>query len=125
VNITFCFLESQRNPYSDNEDIDKCSSIWVAQSWLFAGSREFTLVPTLGRIELDPSAYLFALAYSCRLFTNDLETIFAGDKQIITCLDTCVVHLLVFLACGQDNVLLETAMRESALNLFLQNFCLT
>jgi hypothetical protein len=27
VNITFCFLESQRNPYSDHEGIDKCSSI--------------------------------------------------------------------------------------------------
>lgn len=47
-----------------------------------------------------------------------------GDEQFITCLDLNIAQLPVLLACGQDGVLLNTAMRESALNPFLQNFCL-
>jgi hypothetical protein len=58
------------------------------------------------------------------LFTQDIETLFDGDEQFITCLDPSIAQQPVLLACGQDGVLLSTAMRESALNPFLQSFSL-
>lgn len=82
-------------------------------------------MPTLGnRIELDPSAHLFALAYCRGLFTQDLDTLFSRDEQFITRLDPRVLQLPVLLACGQDGVLLDSPMREPALNSYLQAFCL-
>lgn len=134
MSFTFRFLKSRKNTCSEHQGIGKCSSIQVAflskqlrADYLQApvNLRSYPRAPLAKLNSIPLPTFLLWRTHSHVLFTEDLNTILARDEQLLTCLDTRVVHSPVLLTYGQDSVLLEPVMQETALNTFLQNFCLS
>ncbi|KAF2279952.1 uncharacterized protein EI97DRAFT_477460 [Westerdykella ornata] len=109
--VTFHFLKGQRNPYTRN---------------MLYGSRDFTFIPTTGnRNHLDLASLLLGLAYLRGLFVDPWDMIWHDDHVYLR-KNPDVDEQAVFVAVDVQGrrLLLDTPMKENALNPKLGDMCI-